>query len=465
MTQFAKVSKDSRTDERAKTGEGLEYYYQFINQYLKIPNSMSKRVDTEYSTEKSDGVRYCIGLILTNLVKYGVIAYSRRKDYYAKHGVNDYTWTNLKRAVDLIKGKYAFNRNGYKGARYDTGIASALHPLYKVYELPSKFKESLDFKTIPLIQIDKEPIFNLWDLKRYISNLPVNSKYSNNPQSLNTSPVTTINTSILSHNGTIYTQIFTSARTLNRMYFNKIRLDFTQLPNLRFQPLHQVCLTRIFNDDECGRWFQKGGLSYQQLSKVERPQILMNGQEITELDYSAMHPNLLYYWEGQQCPIDFYERIAIQLGVPYNDDTKFVIKRIALSSINASSELKLQQSISKDKKDEIRANATRRNEGREERPILYDELKRLKLDFKQIVEALKQAHPVISKYVYSNSANKLMLTESNIMTSVLVNLMNNKIPAIPMHDSVLFPKQYVNIVKPIMLTQYNLHTKFTINVK
>jgi hypothetical protein len=456
MSEFGKALNENK----GNLGEGLEYYYKFINQYIKIPETISRKIDTDF-TSTTIGVRYCICLILTNLVKYGVVSYSRDNNYYAEHGTKYYTRENMIHAVDLLNHKYLISRTGSKKKEYYTGISSRLHPLDKIYELDSNFIEKLDFKSIPLIQINNEKIYNKWDLKKVVSNSTVNNNYNTNIHSLHT-PLHSNNTP---HYQNDYTQIFQEARILNRKYWNRMTLDFSQLTNLSFIPLNQVCLTRIFNKNECGRWYQKDGLSYQHLSKDERIKILLNGQEVQELDYSAMHPNLLYVWEGQQCPIDFYEQIALQLGIPYNKDTKLPIKLVTLMSINAPNEKELAKAIKYDRYTERKANSTRLKEGRDERPILLDELERLNIDFKQIVEAFKQAHSVIAKYIYSASANKLMLNESHIMTNILLDLMKRKIPAIPIHDSVVFYKKHANIVRKVMLDTYTDYTRFTINVK
>ena len=76
-TEFARAFREPDSN----TGEGIEYYYRFINQFIKIPKSILDKVNTDYSTQKI-GVRYCVGLILTNLIKYGHIAYSRRDSFY-----------------------------------------------------------------------------------------------------------------------------------------------------------------------------------------------------------------------------------------------------------------------------------------------------------------------------------------------------------------------------------------------
>jgi hypothetical protein len=58
-----------------------------------------------------------------------------------------------------------------------------------------------------------------------------------------------------------------------------------------------------------------------------------------------------------------------------------------------------------------------------------------------------------------------MLTESEIMGSVLMELMKLAIPAVPIHDSVVFPKSDAETVKQVMRDCYKRHTGFTIDVK
>ena len=64
MSEFAQAFRENTGND----GEGLEYYYRFINQFIKIPKSISDKVNNDYSYEKTkfrDGVRYCVGLIIT----------------------------------------------------------------------------------------------------------------------------------------------------------------------------------------------------------------------------------------------------------------------------------------------------------------------------------------------------------------------------------------------------------------
>ena len=84
---------------------------------------------------------------------------------------------------------------------------------------------------------------------------------------------------------------------------------------------------------------------------------------------------------------------------------------------------------------------------------------------KDVVDAIKIAHPVIAKYIYSAMANKLMLVESDIMTSVLFKLMELGIPALPIHDSVIVPSRCEDVARRVMQDVYFESTGFEISIK
>lgn len=452
MSEFGKALKEQNDfypEDYPFLERDVDYYSKFINQYIKIPDSIYNKVELIYDSEKKPAVKHCIKLLITNLLAQGMIAYSKNKHFYIEHRTKYYTYTHCLRAVDILtRDKYVIEtKKGSKNIKFQNGIASRLNPLDKINDefALEKFRHEIDLKALPLLVIEKRPIFSVGDLTSLVQH------------SINT-PTHTHSNHTLS---TPYNTIFYESEVLNRDYFNNMKLDFGKL-NLPKQYLDCVGLTRVFNNGECGRWFQKGGYSYQQLSEDERSQMLINGFEVAELDYSAMHPNILYAWEKIQAPRDLYGGVLNLLKL--NRDDKFVVKKTILFSINANSYCSLSSAINFDKKEEVQANERRIKEGRTPKPVLYDELKRLDLKPDVIVNAFTKVHPGIAKYVYSASANSLMLVESNIMTSVLSELMKQGIPALPVHDSLLFPKQHNEKVRGIMIDCYRKHTGFEIEV-
>jgi hypothetical protein len=217
-----------------------------------------------------------------------------------------------------------------------------------------------------------------------------------------------------------------------------------------------VGLTRIFGKGGGGRWYQKGGNSYQQLPGEDREKLLLDGDAVVELDYPAMHPHLLYAWEGKQCPDDFYEKIATICG-----GSRFLAKSVWVAAINAPSYASLSSGINLNKAQEVIANRDRA----EPEPIMYDEMKSRGLKPRDMIGAIEQAHPVIAKYLFSNSANRLMLDESEVVTSVLFRLMDQCIPSLPVHDSVIAPIYHKKTVRKVMEGEYFNHTGCKIEVR
>jgi hypothetical protein len=168
-----------------------------------------------------------------------------------------------------------------------------------------------------------------------------------------------------------------------------------------------------------------------------------------------MHPHILYAWEGRQCPDDFYERIMVLSGC-----SRFIAKKITLIALNARSYRSLVGAINLDKVQQANANKTRTVP----QPILYDELKKSGLLLKDIIQSVEEAHPLLEKYIYGGAANRLMLEESEVMTSVLLRLEELGIPALPVHDSVIIPRKNEDWVKHVMESVYSRHTNFKIMV-
>ena len=95
---------------------------------------------------------------------------------------------------------------------------------------------------------------------------------------------------------------------------------------------------------------------------------------------------------------------------------------------------------------------------REVGPNLYDELKASGLTPGAVVGALVEAHPALERHVFSGQANRLMLAESDIMTAVLLGLAERGVPALPVHDSLVFPGRHRETVRGAMEGEFLLQT-------
>jgi len=142
-----------------------------------------------------------------------------------------------------------------------------------------------------------------------------------------------------------------------------------------------------------------------------------------------------------------------------------MVKKVILTGINAKSVKNMLKGLRYDRFEEKSANEYRKNTGGKVKPIIYDELLKISLDPLTVVDAFKKVHPVIAKYLCSNYSNKLMFEESEIMTDILLELMRLGIPALPIHDSLLFPYTHTETVREVMLRCYRNRTGFEIQVK
>lgn len=192
---------------------------------------------------------------------------------------------------------------------------------------------------------------------------------------------------------------------------------------------------RIFSGN-----MQNGGRFYgtvvQQLPKEIRSKITINGHPVSELDYKALHPSLLYSSIGIQPPADIY--------VFENSEDKQargLMKLVALIAFNAA-----------DKREAFNAI---RLEYREKHDVM------LTNDVIQDgVDLFFDHNPDLGQFYLKGVGAKLQYQDSQIMDKILSQLMKKGIPAIPVHDSVMVPSNPdVEMVEEIMIKAYQAVTK------
>ena len=151
-----------------------------------------------------------------------------------------------------------------------------------------------------------------------------------------------------------------------------------------------------------GRLF--GGF-WQQMKKVHRENLLINGDEIVSLDYSQMSPKILYGYCGlvpelEDCYlIEGYEHC--RKGI------KKVFNAMTFS-----------------------------NEPMTRFPKGINSLFPVKTRFKDVSDAIEKEHFRIAHMFYTGIGHYLQFMESQILVEVLLKLIDNGITALPVHDAV-----------------------------
>ena len=179
-------------------------------------------------------------------------------------------------------------------------------------------------------------------------------------------------------------------------------------------------LHRVFNNgtlDHGGRFY--GGW-WQNIPKRYRARITINWAPTVEIDYSSMHPNMLYAMEGKTAPKDCY---ALD-GFPEND--RDLLKTTFQKLLNA--------------------------EGRIQ-PPLSDKLPE-GWNWNDILDGLQSLHEPISKYFGKGKGIELQRLDSDIAEQVILRMMEHRTLALPVHDSFIVHFTRVDLLQQVMREVY-----------
>ena len=174
----------------------------------------------------------------------------------------------------------------------------------------------------------------------------------------------------------------------------------------------------------CRGSFDLGGRAYgwwQQLSKELRSQILLDGEEVVEPDFSQLHATMLYALRELPVPGDAY------IIPGYDRDTI----KIAFNVI-------------------INARTTQAAIGAVQKELKAAALQHDKAYATQIVRAVKAAHPDIKEDFGSDKGVMLMRKDSDIIVKTMLVLVDERIPFLPVHDSVVCRKSDKDRVMQVM---------------
>jgi len=199
---------------------------------------------------------------------------------------------------------------------------------------------------------------------------------------------------------------------------------------LNYEYLHRVFSRKSFKKN--GR---AHGALHQNLPKHMRPHININGENTTEIDYSAYHIRMLYHMEG----IDYTDDPYLVCG---GKDLRETYKSVCLIAINAKNEKSAQDVI------EHKLEARGIPLPNIEEPLVH------------LVKTFRETHKPISKYLFSDIGITLMNKDGEIMNNILMRLMNKGILGLSVYDSVIVAEQYADILREIMVAEYEKVMKF-----
>lgn len=198
-------------------------------------------------------------------------------------------------------------------------------------------------------------------------------------------------------------------------------------------------LHRVFNNGS----FLEGGRFYggwwQEMPKYVRKHITIGAERTVELDYSGMHPRMLYAKKG----IEY-------IGDPYAIRTdsscmRTLCKQITLIVINAES-----------MKEAVAAVRLKMNRDKKKRLPTLDELKKLPgiHNLKDCVNEFVTYHSFISEFFFTRIGVRLQNIDAQIAERVMLELTGKSIPVLPIHDSFICAVQHWKVLKESMVQNY-----------
>jgi hypothetical protein len=176
--------------------------------------------------------------------------------------------------------------------------------------------------------------------------------------------------------------------------------------------------TRVFNNGvltEGGRFY----CPFQSLPGVIRRRVLIDGESVVELDFSAMHMRMLYAKKSYPLTDDPYT-------IPGYEYRRPDIKKANLTAINASNRHK--------------AGGALRNDGI--------------TDADEILDAFEKNHSRISDYFFSGEGIRLQYIDSRIAEQVMLSFYEMGEACLCVHDSFIVKASLEKVLRLIMEDEY-----------
>ncbi len=200
-----------------------------------------------------------------------------------------------------------------------------------------------------------------------------------------------------------------------------------------------------------------GANGWQSLNGQQRATITLDGEQTVELDFSALHINMLYAQEGSQCDFDPYDVVCEDKSM------RPALKLLLLVAINAESDDQTLNVLSR-KTDEI-LERVRLGDFKTADLDFYKAIKGQPVDWSYWLDKFKTIHYRIAKHFCDDSGIKLMNRDSKIILNAVNYCVQNRIPCLPVHDSVIVAEQRKDEIEAVMRDAYRKEMGFDCKIK
>ena len=199
------------------------------------------------------------------------------------------------------------------------------------------------------------------------------------------------------------------------------------ISSIQMEGCANASLRRIFNVNftRGGRMYADGG-AWQTMPKLDRLKIRIANEPVVEVDYSTLHPALLYAEVGKYAPADTY----LIDGWPRK------LTKVALNTlINAPNIHSARLAIANSEPIEEIA-----------QPGSQEAIRAAS----KLILAIKKVHRPIAQFFHSGKGLELQRRDSDMAVKVMLLLRMAKIDVLPIHDSFLVPASKADALEEMM---------------
>jgi len=230
---------------------------------------------------------------------------------------------------------------------------------------------------------------------------------------------------------------------------SRISLKGIELPSQHYK--------RVFieNLETGGRWYNSSG-GVQTMDSLLRKYLRIDGEELVELDYSAMHAGILYEAIDADLPVDFdpygvdlmedyfdpnaVEQFKRKQGVSNYKPDRNLVKMMVMIALNAGDKTSAKRAIAQ------RVGQDRKRVGKDdEKKCQYFGLIEGN-PFDEIYGRILEHNQPIADSFFSDCGVKLQNIDSEILECVIIDLLAQGEICLPWHDGLMVKRQHKELV-------------------
>jgi hypothetical protein len=225
---------------------------------------------------------------------------------------------------------------------------------------------------------------------------------------------------------------------------------------LRLRPIHLACFTQDF--DLHGRIYT-GLYGHQSLSKTERATIRIDDCRTVELDYSGLHPRMLYHLAEMDYRGDPYALWGKGTTKAHRLMAKLAFNALinAITPAKAVAGCNHKANRCTNSKDAKGRRITKSGKALEKALRLQEAMEKTGSKFKEVCQDVIRHHKPIAHLLGKDQGIKLMRIDSKIALDILHHFAEKGIPCLGVHDSFIVQEQHKDELRQIMHDTYRKH--------